>query len=229
MSYILEALKRSDQQRQLSATPTLLTAQSPMIAPTQPAYLYFGIFATALLGAGILIGWLRPWQVDATPAKDLIIAQSPLLTSRQNISATQSMPPEITGMARAESTIQQPAPLIVARKQPLPAPAKVARHSVPAKELLPVQTPAQDARDDAAQEQKVVSMAELPLALQQDIPPMTVQVHAYSNKPKGRLASINNRMLREGDLLSPGLRLEQITPDGLIFTYKEYRFRRGVQ
>jgi hypothetical protein len=36
-------------------------------------------------------------------------------------------------------------------------------------------------------------------------------------------------MLQEGEDLAPGIRLEQITPDGMIFSYKGYRFRRGVQ
>ena len=82
---------------------------------------------------------------------------------------------------------------------------------------------------DTAQEQKVVPLAELPLTIQQEIPAMTIPLHAYSSKPRDRLVSINDRMLREGESLTPGLRLEQITPDGLIFSYKGYRFRRGVQ
>ena len=82
---------------------------------------------------------------------------------------------------------------------------------------------------DAAQEQKVIPMAELPLQIQQEIPAMTIPLHAYSSKPRDRLVSINDRMLREGESLTPGLRLEQITQDGLIFSYKGYRFRRGVQ
>lgn len=58
---------------------------------------------------------------------------------------------------------------------------------------------------------------------------MTISVHAYSVNPANRLVGINNRMLREGEYLVPGLKLEQITPDGMIFGYKEYSFRRGVK
>ena len=29
--------------------------------------------------------------------------------------------------------------------------------------------------------------------------------------------------------VAPGLKLEQITPDGMIFSYKGYRFSRGVR
>jgi hypothetical protein len=36
-------------------------------------------------------------------------------------------------------------------------------------------------------------------------------------------------MLREGDYVVPGLKLEQITPEGMILSYKGYSFRRGVK
>jgi len=82
---------------------------------------------------------------------------------------------------------------------------------------------------DAAPAQNVVSLAELPLSLQQELPPMTISVHAYSGRPGDRLVGINNRMLREGDYVVPGLKLEQITPEGMILSYKGYSFRRGVK
>ena len=58
---------------------------------------------------------------------------------------------------------------------------------------------------------------------------MTISVHAYSANPTDRLVGINNRMLREGAEVVPGLKLEQITPEGMIFGYKGYSFRRGVK
>lgn len=80
-----------------------------------------------------------------------------------------------------------------------------------------------------AQEQRAIPMAELPRTIQQEIPALTIQLHAYSGNPAERLVSINSRMLREGGFLTPDLRLEQITPDGMIFNYKGYRFLRGVR
>lgn len=58
---------------------------------------------------------------------------------------------------------------------------------------------------------------------------MTISVHAYSARSADRMVGINNRMLREGDSVAPGLRLEQITPEGMVFAYKGYSFRRGVK
>ena len=40
---------------------------------------------------------------------------------------------------------------------------------------------------------------------------------------------LNDQLLHEGESLSPGLVLEQITPDGMVFSFRGYRFRQGVQ
>ncbi|WP_161626934.1 general secretion pathway protein GspB [Sulfuricella denitrificans] len=109
------------------------------------------------------------------------------------------------------------------------APARTETHDTPPRDVATHPASGPEKPADAAREQKVVPMAELPLPIQQEIPAMTIPLHAYSSKPRDRLVSINDRMLREGESLTPGLRLEQITKDGLIFSYKGYRFQRGVQ
>ena len=67
MSYILDALRKSDQLRRRGAVPTLLLGPAPVAAPKQPALASYGLFALFLLGIGIAIGWLRPWQQETEP------------------------------------------------------------------------------------------------------------------------------------------------------------------
>ena len=74
-----------------------------------------------------------------------------------------------------------------------------------------------------------MTKAELPPAVLQELPAMAVSLHAYSDKPGNRLVSINNQLLQEGDSLMPGLILERITPKDMIFSYKGFRFRQGMQ
>lgn len=200
MSYILEALKKSDQQRQRGATPTLQVAQVTVPVPKRPVFIYYGLLAAVLLGAGIVIGWLRPWQSEQSPLEaEAIASETPI------------------------SLIGQPVHVLSSRKPGKPAPigsAPVVEASIP-------DTSASS--DGAALEQEAISLAELPLPIQQEIPAMTVQFHAFSSKPSERLVSINSIRLREGGSLMLGLRLEQITPEGMIFSYKGYRFKRGIQ
>jgi general secretion pathway protein B len=238
MSYILEALKRSDQLRQLGATPTLLTAQTPMTSTKQPMYLYFSLFATALLGAGILIGWLHPWQT--APAAEPVAEKSPISIPHRIAPAPLPKSLEMAGKTAQELAAPnsappvQPTSITAGIKPEICTSTRTERHSASPKAAAPTPPPTPlklagtaDATE-AALEPRVTPMAELPLLIRQELPAMKIQVHAYSSKPKDRLVSINDRILREGCSLTPGLRLEQITPDGLIFSHKEYRFRRDI-
>ena len=227
MSYILEALKKSDQQRQRGATPTLPAAQVTVAAPKRSLFIYYGLLAAVLLGAGITIGWLRPWQAEQpAPATEPSAARSP--TPYQAAPSPLPEPPEMaTKTAQELSTppVAQPAPRVDAMKSDTPASASTGTTGAVASTL----TPLPEKTASPAQEQRAIPMAELPLPIQQEIPAMTIQLHAYSGNPSERLVSINSRMLREGGSLTPDLRLEQITPDGMIFSYKGYRFQSGVR
>ena len=244
MSYILDALRKSDQQRQRGAAPTLLAGQATAVAPRQPAFLAYGLLAAVLVGAGMVIGWLRPWQPEqAAPGSAELVAAKPLeSTPRQPPPAPSEMAPQPKPELQVQNATPpahaSPAPARVPTKPQLPARAKPktdgtpreADAAVPRKTAAPApEQPVGTAAADAARVQTVISMAELPHSVQQELPAMTISVHAYSGNPGDRLVGINNRMLREGEYVVPGLRLEQITRDGMIFGYKGYSFRRGVK
>lgn len=222
MSYILDALRKSDQQRQRYSAPTLLTLQPSAVVRRRPAFLAYGLLAVVLIGAGIVIGWLRPWQPEqAAPVRPETVAVKPVeSTPREPVPAPSDMAlqpqPEPELQARAKPQTDGPP-----RKADAAAPL---RKAAPAAERL-----AYSAAVDAADEKPVISMADLPPSVRGEIPAMKFSVHAYSGNPGSRLVGIDNRILREGDYVIPGLELEEITPDGMIFGYKGYRFRRGVK
>jgi general secretion pathway protein B len=265
VSYILDALRKSEQQRQHGLAPRLLTVHATSEANTQPAFLKYGLIAAVLIGAGVVVGGLHPWQqaqrlsaTESTPTK--MLESSP----PQSLPAPLPVLPEITRESEQEKPVQEalvavekpaPAPDVATIKQamdllpktpvqtsklpPKPAAAIPKKTATPVREtttaptLEKAVTPFQEKSADAAptgtaQEQKVISMAELPLAIQQEIPVMSIPVHTYSTTPKERVVGINDRLLQEGDYLAPGLKLEQIAPDGVIFSYKNYLFRHGL-
>jgi len=51
-----------------------------------------------------------------------------------------------------------------------------------------------------------------------DIPDIRLTGHVYSNDPGLRLVIIDSVVRREGDLISDGLRLQEITQDGAVFS-----------
>jgi len=252
MSYILDALRKSDLQRQRGAAPTLLAVQESTPARTRPALLAYGLLAAVLVGAGIVIGWLRPWQPEqAAPVRPEPVAARPLESApRQpapepSETAPQEKPEtrlqDATQPAQAAPTHSEMAPQAKPKRKPKPKPElpvrakqqtddppREAGAAAPAITATPAEPPADTAADDVA-EQLVMSMADLPPSVRDELPAMKISVHAYSGNPEARLVGIDNRTLREGDFVIPGLELEEITPDGMIFSYKGYRFRRGVR
>ena len=241
MSYILDALRKSDQERQRGAAPTLIGAQATANAPRQPALLAYALLALVLLAAGVAIGWWRPWQheQDAPPVR---LASAP--TESTASPPAPPVPPALAPEAAPQVPLPRAVPVAPSAPRSAPAkahtaksasaavatpgapqPATVSREAVEA-------VPAQRANKPAAAAApaiNVIAMTELPVAIQQELPAMSITVHAYSTKPAERLVGINSRLLREGDEVAPGLLLERITPDGMILSFKGYSFRRGVR
>ena len=239
MSFILDALRKSDQQRQRSVTPALLTAQAPVVESRQPALWWYGLFAAVLIGVGILIGWMHQWRPEpAVPAIQSDAGRPLESSTHQSNSAPLPVVPALPALPRKPENPQPPRETTAQTQSDTPAlmPAKrlmdhpsVAVASSPS--VAPVSVHEEHARivpGDAVRESGVMAPTELSPALQQEIPKLVILVHSYSSKPKSRFVFINDRRWQEEEYPVPGIKLEQITPDGVIFSYKGYRFRRGI-
>ena len=224
MSYILDALRKSDAQRRRGATPPLLAPLAESVAPVRSRTLSYGLLAAALVAAGVVIGSLRPWQTEPPPAATAA-APGKLPESPPRLTAPVPAPPPAAQIAAP------PAPA-APKRQGLPVAKSVtkARAPQPPRQVIAA-VPKDVAKPaaDAPREQKVPTFSELPVPIQQEIPSLSISAHAYSPVPRERLVGINDRVLREGAEAAPGLVLEQITPEGMIMSYKGYRFRRGVR
>ena len=254
MSYILDALRKSDQLRRRGAAPTLLLGQAAAAAPKRPAPLAYGLLALVLLGTGMAIGWLHPWQSRSVAPGSLAGTAKPPGISQSQASAAQlamapKPQPQPQNSAPATSVLPAPTPAQVAVPVAAPVPPRATavveserpsdrRQSAPPKSAAGVSRQAAAPRQPLGSNSRAaptvpvanaITMAELPVAIQQELPPMSVSVHAYSGKPAERLVDINGHLLHEGEDVAPGLRLEQITPEGMILSYKGYTFRRGVR
>jgi general secretion pathway protein B len=57
-----------------------------------------------------------------------------------------------------------------------------------------------------------------------DLPQLRLDLHVYAAKPQDRFALINMRKLHEGDSLQGGVRVEAITPDGVVMSHNGTKF-----
>lgn len=75
---------------------------------------------------------------------------------------------------------------------------------------------------------KTQRFSELPANIRGSLPKLSVSMLIYSKNAGDRWININGSKRREGQEISSGLKLEEITPDGAFFSYQGHRFFKGV-
>lgn len=221
MSYILEALKKAEAER--NGNPTQVVRPPVFSAPSQRhsawrtpwPWVAGSVVALAAAGAlwysqqekpvpGPVSGPAAPVPV-APPAK---VAQAPAPAG-----ALAVPPPE------SKQPAAQEAPVKPASKPKEPAAKK------PAPKKPAEQPEAPKVPKAATPEPPLATLRELPEHIQREIPPLSIGGYIYSGNKADRSVLINKRLLREGDEVAPGLRLEEMRPNGMVFNYKGYRYR----
>lgn len=199
MSYILDALRQSERLRQLDGKTAPLALATMQLSLAQPPRK-----KTAL--AGFVVAALILLGVGLGIAIGWHTSRNDTATlSASQATGLRSAPPK-TDASPSSSTTSTTQPLI-ASSPPRTAPSA---HSTEPSQATQTTFPAPSRPD------------------QPEIPDITITVHAFAPERGERLAGINGRLLREGEEVSPGLRLERITEEGVILNFKGHRFRRNV-
>jgi general secretion pathway protein B len=63
------------------------------------------------------------------------------------------------------------------------------------------------------------------IAARGTIPVLHLDLHVYATQPQQRFIFVNSHRYREGDTLTEGPVVEQITPDGAVLSFRGSRFR----
>ena len=236
MSYILEALRRADAERQQGQLPGLhSTVADPPVRP-EPAGRRGAVVAAGLLtvtlaaGLGTWWWWASPGQPAASTAR--AVAAPPASPTRVQSSA----PPA----PAQESAPALPPLLVVVSAAPAPVPAAVVD---PAAASLPTPTPTPTpttALPDTRAGQKstpAVSppataraqpLTELPEAQRSQLPPLKVGGSVWSDSAPSRFVILDGQVLREGDPIAPGLVLERIDRRSVTLRWRERRLEIGL-
>jgi len=245
MSYILDALKKAEQGRNQGKAPALFAVQTvnDVSVVIQRSH-WPWIWAAALILGGAILFVYWPHKNKPSLSKTITVApfQSTQTTTVVPVSQLEPQAPVVPLMTDTSATLALPpvnAPSATeVRNEPVRKPAiekekTVHNSSVHEKtSRTSVAEASTSAAVNTASEpelpKRVQLPSELPPNVQQELPKLVVNMHMYSTKSANRLASVNDKPLREGDELSPGLKLMEIVPDGLVFNYKGYRFKKGI-
>jgi len=259
MSYILDALKKSEKKRMRGTVPDVLTTQEVVHHEPRARRVWPYLILAVLIINAFAVVWLVPWKskksntvvesgvVTKPASKDL--DTMPINTEKTQMSsaaavtrtdaatvepkavmkpayhadATPGLPlvKEKKGQKEASEIHKRGTAAKVSHDAPVEAIPQVPAMTAPAEPKHPVDVPPIP--------NKIYSLSELPLSVQQKLPSFGISVFLYSDDPASRMVKINNKMLRQGDYLSEGLKLEEINQNSLIFSYQSFRFLVGLK
>jgi len=251
MSYILDALKKSERERKHGAVPNILTVQESMQQTRSRRTLWPVIIVTALfLNIALLMWWFAPWKADRqrteavvspadTQPHGIVRLETTPASQREEPSPTRSQTeimhtdgPKAPASHSGKGLITLPASRADRLPETQPEMGLPDKESDMAKKTEVkgnVQPSEQPAVALPPAENRIYRLKELPEPLRKTIPDLKITAFLYAAMPSSRMVQINGLMLREGEDLSPGLKLEEITPDGVIMNCRTYRFSVGVQ
>ncbi|KPJ95151.1 MAG: hypothetical protein AMJ55_04595 [Gammaproteobacteria bacterium SG8_15] len=243
MSYILDALKKSEQERQRGNVPDIKSVHNTAAASDSETrrswWLYLFVLVLLVNGAIFAVVYLDDSGENTTDLgiqEPELAAFNPEVTSddaaQSTVESVQAKTPETVSQEPAtqvnqELTPQQQSqPKVIFSKEPL----DMSTDSVNLNAALSGN--AEQAEDEplstsqAVEEvEPAVLIAELPASVRQKIPNIEFAGHVYSNSVERRSVMINGKKMREGDVVGSGLILQTITPEGAEFEYEGYRFK----
>jgi general secretion pathway protein B len=279
MSFILDALKKSESDRQRQSGPALFEVK---VAPPKSRFPVWAIAIVALLVVNmIIVGWMLLRR--SSHGEDTTAANTPpASTSATTAGAGAVIPPAASPSANAAPapTAAPPNGMSVgsasppasgqAANAPFPSQgqssqaqnqqgmgtvqARIPEHDQNEPTLAGNANPAGNARgaggtstDSAANPDDYAPAAdpgailfkghvkrgtESGLELYQDaalkpgsnLPQLRLDLHVYAAKPQDRFALINMHKMHEGESLQDGVRVESITPDGVVMSHNGSKF-----
>lgn len=216
MSIILDALKKAETERHLGHLPGLHSRQSastePGAATRNRTVVALGFGGAAIVLIGAVAGWVY-WN-GATPVQQ--VSLSPQKTTNVQVI-------EPVSIAVPQQEIPVPPPLLALPATVKPVPMVIAK----AAPTAPLPAPPSSNKPAIAvlAQDKVVALADLPPALQRELPALVIGGSMYSDNAADRMLLIDKRLLHEGEEAGSGVVLEKILQKEAILRFRGTRFR----
>lgn len=214
MSFVLDALRKSEHERQRQLGPGI--TELPVARPRRPApWTSIAIGVLVLLNAVVLALLLR----DA-PAVAPVAAPAPPPATGP-IVATEPARPAVTGPPAATP------PLRSLLDEAAPAAAAVAPPPAPDPTLVPVAAPPAPRSPVSAAttaDDPPPAIGELPAEATAGLPQLTIDLHIYTDDPARRAIFVGGRRYQQGGTLAEGPTVREITRDGAILDWQGRRF-----
>jgi general secretion pathway protein B len=226
MSYILEALRKADQEREFGAVPGLATPHETD-RPGTRSRRWPWVIAVLLSVNVVLVALLlvkrdaeAPHPALAAPERQQTGADDPLVQALERTredgtspapSSDRAAPTENRPTFSTGELAASPRPVDSLILEPLSQPENAAETQV-------------ETVAAASDTQQLQSWYELPQDFRMRISLPRLDLHVYSDNPQNRFILVKLKKYHEGETLESGLVLEEILPDGMVMHYRGERF-----
>lgn len=253
MSFILDALRKSEHERQRQLGPSIAELPVARPVPRVPPWVWVALAALLTLNVALVAWFLSrespapaPQPVPSVPAEPVSSPAPPSPTPTPAMAMTPPAggntvpPPAGTAPAQAGVPPTGPAPQLV---EAAPPPATAVREVRPLTEeaapepVFSAPSFAAPAAPDPALlpapppsprpapvTAGIPTIDQLPPQATAGLPPLSVSLHIYASQPAQRAVFINGTRYREGEGLPGGAVVQEITPDGAVISYGGQRF-----
>ena len=207
MSYILDALKKSEQDRGNGSIPNVQTIHSSALNYRQdkPSLWPWILIVVLVANIFILVYFLKPdtHTQDVMPNQNAVTNN--IKTTHQNTPAVKVSP--------EPQPVATETPIVIATTPELKKPIK----NNTSIEAVATET-----------SKPLITIDELAASIRQQIPDMVFSSHVYSSSAVQRSLVINDRFMEEGDVVGHDLVLVEITLNGAIFDFRGQPFSVSV-
>jgi general secretion pathway protein B len=214
MSFILDALRKSEHDRERRILPGIVEA--PRAQRSSPTLRWIlGLIAALLVinTAALLYFLLRttPTPTVTAPTETVTAAPKPAPGSATAVPSgpVRSLAEEALAAGRTAPYTDVP---------PVNGRPVAPHHDVPASPAPRLSPPADTSTAG------LPTRRQLPASVVSALPPLTVDLHVYSADPAQRFMVISGQRAQEGATIAGGIVIEKITPDGAIADFRGTRF-----
>lgn len=243
MSYILDALRKSERERQ-QADPLVLnpTGSDAIELPSRRVGL-IGVVAVFVVAAiAVSAYWIiisNRVGVVTVPKSSPGSTELSKSLSRPETALVEKTRPEAKAIRPAPEL--KPSPFVATRPpssvrdlakearatQPTSAlrtpTTVVAAPSAPNPSSVQAKVPA--VVPVATEKEPIKFLRAMPADFQRELRDLSVTIHIYAPNEADRILYINNRQYRAGEQVRDGVMVEEIVPDGAVLTYHGQRFK----
>jgi len=239
MSYILDALRKSEQSRKPGgpAKSSGAVHELRVPIPSRGWLLALGLVLLFSLLAGLFVFWRGLNQSEATLPPP--VAEAETQAPQDPVAPVANMVPAVTEprasapeekMAAPEAPVlkNNAAVLDLAEQAPSARVAPKPRKTKTRVQQAKVRTPSTAVVSPVAPPRVsdgIPYLPQMPLEFQRQLPPLKVTIHVYSPDESQQILFLNNHEYHKGDQIEAGIRVEEIVPEGAVLSYQGERFK----